>query len=1142
MSKKTICITGVSDSRSAREISLITEEKRQCLVIVSGRSRAEKLASDLSFFTNRKITVLPPEEEIVLDYEARSNDSNIARLRALKALRTDHEAIIVAPVSAAVKPIPPHYVYESEAFTVNTGCEIDIEELKQSLVGMGYERRPIVACPGDFAVRGGIIDVFTPDAEDPYRIELFGTDVDSVRSFDNDTQRSIENLKTIEIYPARQVGRNVETLTRAREHIEKSYNAQSWKLAAAGDKYAEAAKRLIMRKNELIGYIDKLDNTALLESYVHYFYDDTEYVWDYMLGGTIVIDDPVRVCEHLDLRQKELQNDLEVMIERGQAVSEDAALITGIAELRRAMCADADTVYLMMPFASANPLTDKIDELISSDGRQMMDFAGHMELVASEIKKELNGGYAVTIAASTEGRACALSDFLISNGFDGTVAVRRGSLSSGMLFPKEKISYISDNDIFSSSKIGRRHRRRSKSRQIDSFADLKPGDIVVHENHGIGKFIGFEQLKVDGETKDYIKIKYAGTDMLYVPVEQMDIVQKYIGSDSGTPKINKLSGDEWKLTKQRAKAAVAEMAGELLELYARRSREKGFAFEADTVWQKEFEDLFPYDETDDQLQSVEEIKGDMEKPVPMDRLLCGDVGYGKTEVAARAVFKCLAQGKQAAFLVPTTILANQHFATLKARFADFPFTVEMMSRFRSDKQIEATINGLINGRVDLVIGTHRLLSNDVKFKDLGLLVIDEEQRFGVAHKEKIKKLKANVDVLTLSATPIPRTLNMSLTGIKDMSLITEPPGERYPVQTYVTEQDDILLREIIQRELDRDGQVFVVYNRVRGIVRVAERIRVLVPDAKVTVGHGQMSEHMLEEVMQKFVDGETNVLIATTIIESGLDIPNANTMIVLDADKCGLSQLYQLKGRVGRSNRIAYCYLMYQKDKVLSEVSEKRLKAIKEFTEFGAGFKIAMRDLEIRGAGNVLGAEQSGHMADIGYELYCKLVDDAVRRAKGEAVPYEPEEITVELNVTANIPAWYIEDETIKLQMYKRIASIQTQEDMEDIIDELMDRFGDLPKETLNLLRISRIRTLSEKLALKRIHEKAGKVVVEFDQRNPLSAYAFMKAGERFGRKVFFHGGANPFVRLSADRQGMLDDTVELLELMLANKDNTLKS
>ncbi|MBQ1215082.1 MAG: transcription-repair coupling factor, partial [Firmicutes bacterium] len=591
-------------------------------------------------------------------------------------------------------------------------------------------------------------------------------------------------------------------------------------------------------------------------------------------------------------------------------------------------------------------------------------------------------------------------------------------------YPDAKRLILSDGDIFTHTKQKRKRPKHKNAKPIKAFTDIRQGDYVVHENHGIGRFLGVEELVVQGNRKDYLKIKYAGEDMLYVPVEQMDVVQKYVGSDGIVPKINKLSGGDWKKTKEKAQAAIEHMAKELLELTAQRQLQKGYAFSEDSEWQKEFEEMFPYEETADQLRCIAEIKKDMEKDVSMDRLLCGDVGFGKTEVAARAIFKCILDGKQAAVLVPTTILANQHYHTLKARMEHFPCKVEMLCRFRTEAQQDEIISKMRRGEIDVIVGTHRMLSKDVKFKDLGLLVIDEEQRFGVQHKEAIKMLRQNVDVLTLSATPIPRTLHMSLVGIKDMSLIEEPPEERYPVQTYVMEQDDDILREAIRREMDRGGQVFVVYNRVKGIHAIAAKIQKLVPDARICIGHGQMNERSLEDVMLSFVEGEYDVLLAATIIESGIDIPNANTMIVIDADRYGLSQLYQLRGRVGRSNRMAYAYLMYEKQKVLSEVAEKRLRAIREFTEFGAGFHIAMRDLEIRGAGNLLGTAQSGHMMMIGYELYCKLVEDAIRQLSGNVETMPQIETSIELDIPAFLPSFYISDELLKLQMYKKIAGI----------------------------------------------------------------------------------------------------------------------
>lgn len=1130
-------ISGVSESRSAYVISQIAKEEGQSLIITATGNRAHRLASDLSFFTDKEVLVLPAEDQIFLRYAAKNHDQLIERLKILKALRTNADCIVVAPVSAAIKKISPHKNFEKLSLHLERGSEIDPEAVKETLVKMGYERMDIVNGKGEFSFRGGIIDIFTPDGDNPYRIELFDREIDDIRSFDIETQRSVEPLKFVEVFPAEQMLADKGMFEDASKLLHKEYTTQIKKLEK-NPETLEAADNLMKRRNELCEYITNVSNLQMLENYLHYFYDETEYLWDYMEKGSVIIDDPERIYEFLDTRSAEIKDDFKVMLERGQIIPKDMELITGKDDLMKVY--QRESVFLLTPFPKTIKGVSQYSQIHNVNARQMISFNGRMDVLENELKSYVRENYRIVCVLSSDERIDNIKEFVERIGLSGRVEFARGSLSAGMDFPGSKLCYISENDIFSAHKSLNRKRKSRKSSQakLQSFSDMKAGDYVVHENHGIGRFIGIEQLTVQGEKKDYIKIKYAGNDMLYVPVEQMDMVQKYIGSDGITPKINKLSGGEWKLTKAKAKAAIAEMASELLDLYAKRKMKQGHAFGEDTVWQKEFEDSFPYEETSDQLRATAEIKEDMERPVAMDRLLCGDVGFGKTEVAARALFKCLTDGKQAAVLVPTTILANQHYYTLKERFEQFPFKVEMLSRFRSDKQQKKIIEQVKAGEIDLIIGTHRLLSDDIEYKDLGLLVIDEEQRFGVAHKEKIKQIKENVDVLTLSATPIPRTLNMSLTGIKDMSIIEEPPEERYPVQTYVLEQDDTTLKEVITREIDRGGQVYVVYNRVRGINKIAEKIRELVPEADVVVGHGQMNEHVLEDVMLSFINGEHNVLVATTIIESGIDISNANTMVIMDADRYGLSQLYQLRGRVGRSNRIAYAYLMYQKDKVLTEVAEKRLKAIKEFTEFGAGFKVAMRDLEIRGAGNLLGSQQSGHMMNIGYELYCKLVDDAIRALKGEIVKDrdQEEELAVEIRVTANIPNWYIENETLKLQMYKKIAAIRTEEEADELYDEMLDRFGDVPRETMNLVRISRIRSLAEDLSVVRISEQGDKIIVQFGEQNPLSGYALFNVNEAFGLRAFVHGGKEPFIRISTKPMNKLEDCIRLLEILSQDK------
>lgn len=1132
-----INVSGVSDSRIAPAVAYFSEEESQSIVLVPTYVRAQRLALDLSFFVkDKKILVLPEEEQVFLRYEARNHDQLIDRMKALKALRTGEPVIVIAPVSAAVKKISPHNVFEEKVVKMTVGEEIEICDLRERLISMGYEFSEMVESQGQFSIRGGIIDIFTPDNDVPYRTELFGTEIDSIRTFNQDTQRSIENLKFIEVYPAKQLITSKDSLALGCMSIRKEYESHAKRLE---NKKPEISRKLIEVKNQICEYIENISNVQYLENYIHYFYDKTEYLWDYMCEGGIMLDDPERIFELLDLRERELKEDFKVLLERGEAVPKDAELITGADQLNGVLKQKNTVVFT--PFPKRIRGIEVFDKIYNVSSRQMINFGGNLTLLETELKSYVKKGYEITVVLSSDGRLANIKDLISRMDLKAKIKFEKGNLTCGMDFPESKKCWISENDIFRHKKSAKRKKTfKDKGQKIRSFSEMKTGDYVVHENHGVGKFTGIEQLKVQGEKKDYIRIKYAGNDVLYVPVEQMDLVQKYIGGDGNTPKVNKLSGSEWKNTKSKAKAAIAVLAKDLIDLYARRKMEKGHAFGKDTVWQKQFEDSFQYEETQDQLKASWEIKSDMEKPFPMDRLLCGDVGFGKTEVAARAIFKCVDEGKQAAVLVPTTILANQHFYTLKERFDGFPFNVEMISRFRSDAQQKEIVEKLKKGEIDLIIGTHKLLGKEIEFKDLGLLVVDEEQRFGVEHKEQIKKLRKNVDVLTLSATPIPRTLNMSLTGIKDMSLIEEPPEERYPVQTYVLEQEDDLIKDIINRELARGGQVYVVFNRVKGIHQIADRIQAMVPEASIAIGHGQMNEGLLEDTMISFINGENDILVCTTIIESGIDIPNANTMIIMDADRYGLSQLYQLRGRVGRSNKQAYAYLMYQKDKVLTETAEKRLKAIREFTEFGSGFKVAMRDLEIRGAGNMLGAEQHGHMVNVGYELYCKMVDDAVRALEGEIVNDNREEAIIELKASAYIPESYIQSEPVKLQMYKKIASIRNRDDEDEIIDELIDRFGDVPMQAINLIKISHIRYLAELMSITEIKQDKNKVLLNFAKENPLSGYALANATEKFGPKLFIHGGSQPFIRLTIDEKKNLEETLVLLELLAENRKGKL--
>ncbi len=1118
------CISGISESRSAVIAGVIAgERRRQLLIVTSSHVRAKKLAEDLSLFTDQKIYTLPEETPMRIAFEAKSQDALVERLTAMSALASGEDCIVVASAQSAVKKLAPRNLFLQNTFVLSRGDEVDLEQLKRRLAYMGYERVSSVEARGQYVIRGGILDIFPPNQPHPFRVELFDVEVDSIRFFDSLTQRSIDEAVSVKVFPAQLIVQSDYLFEQAITRIREAYQAFAKKLPG------EKRERLLGRQGHIIESLETFTNLQLLENYIHYLYEETGFLWDYLQDdGLVIVDDQDRVTEVLELAEKEYQEDFKDLLERGELIPDDYNAFSGFSDFLGIYQGRATFVFA--PFQKQLRGIDNLKAVVPVVSKQATVFNGRMDFLETELLRYAKLKYEIYIYCSTEDRAENMKNFVGRSGLESRVKVLAGALSGGMEFPEEKLVILCDKDIFVTVKQKKARKEAGEHRGIKAFSDIRKGDYVVHENHGIGKFLGVTQLDVQDVKKDYLKIKYAGEDMLYVPVEQMDIIQKYIGSEDGTPKINKLAGGEWKKTKLRAKQAVQELAKDLLVLSAARQMEEGHAFSGDNLWQREFEDLFPYEETPDQLRSIREIKKDMEKPIPMDRLLCGDVGYGKTEVAARAVFKCVADGKQAAILVPTTLLANQHYYTFKERFEAFPFKIDVLSRFRTDAQQSEIIRKVKKGEVDVLIGTHRLLSKDVAFKDLGLLVIDEEQRFGVQHKETIKQLRKNVDVLTLSATPIPRTLHMSLIGIRDMSLIEEPPEERYPVQTYVMEQEDGVLKEAIERELDRGGQVYVVYNRVRGIQKIAAHIRDLIPQASVAAAHGQMDEKQLEDIMLQFVNNETNVLVATTIIESGLDIPNVNTMIILDADRLGLSQLYQLRGRVGRSNRMAYAYLMYQKNKVLSEQAEKRLRSIREFTEFGAGFHIAMRDLEIRGTGNLLGTEQHGHMLTIGYELYCKLVEDAVRELSGgQAKAKDDMEVSIELPVEAHIPGDYISEELVKLQMYKKIASIRDERDRSEVIDELLDRFGEIPKETLNLIEIARIKAMAERNGISRVRREQKKLMFDFYNMANLNPQKIADVASLYGMNLLVHGGTQPYIRLNPGSNDWLNEATGFL-------------
>jgi transcription-repair coupling factor (superfamily II helicase) len=1054
--RDTIQFTGLNGEQIVPVLSALLDgdayKDRPCLLVTASSDRAHALAAAFSFFSRREVNIVTEDAPYFLGYEAKSRDDTDARVRALVALLGDPRALVVAAASGALKKIASPEDFSALTLGLGAGDETDFTALPARMTAAGYAREHIVEAPGQFSLRGDILDIWPPDMDEPVRVSFFGDEIEQIRRFDPDLQRSGAAVDRVRIHPATDVFR-------------------------AGALQTDAASAATDSSSVIPAQAGIHLNPSAATNMAAYLPP----------GGIVALDDPDRITAAMELRGKETADDYEVLHARGDCADDAMAGYAGVADL--------PTLYEGRETLLFTPSTGRPKDMAGRRFRpdRREDFAakhpavigGHIPLLLSELKRYIKEGFEITIVCSSDGRLVNLRDLLMDEGLLTGVLLVRGSLASGIEITSSRKVWLWDGDIFKSARnVRRRRRHEGKGAAIRSFTDIAPGDYVVHEAHGIGKYEGMDRLEVQGAEKDYLKIRYAGGDYLYVPVEQMSFIQKYIGGGESGPRVNKLSGSEWKRTKARVRAEIAHMAADLAALAAERKTSKGHAFSADTEWQREFEDRFPYDETDDQLKAIASIKADMERPEPMERLLCGDVGYGKTEVALRAVFKCVADGKQAAVLVPTTLLASQHYATFSERFEDFPFTVEMLSRFRTPAQQKKTVAELKAGRADVVIGTHRLLSADVGFKDLGLLIIDEEHRFGVRHKEKIKRLKKNVDVLSLTATPIPRTLHLSLLGVRDMDLIEEPPEDRYPVQTYVMDETPEIIRETVRRELDRKGQVFAVVSRIASLDRVADEIARLVPEARIAVGHGQMNEARLEDTMAAFIAGEYDILLSTTIIESGLDIPNANTVIVFDADRFGLSQLYQIRGRVGRSSRIAFAYLLHRSGKQLGEVAEKRLRTIREFTEFGAGFRIAMRDLEIRGAGNLLGAEQHGHMAAVGYELYCRMVDEAVRalaagagRDTGTGADARPAQArplrtaatdddtggpVVDVQVDAYIPESYVPDEAERLDAYHRIADIACAADEREMSDELKDRYGEPPAPVRALLRISLARALAQ--------------------------------------------------------------------------------
>ena len=1083
--------------------TLPADENRRALVVVADDGEAARLKDDLAML-GRDALIFPARDLNLRKVEGISHEYELERVGVLCDIISGNADTVIASAEAIMKYTVPREVLSSHLVTIDINSQIGIDGLCRLLNSSGYTRCQTVDGKGQFAVRGGIVDIFIPSYDNPVRIEFWGDDIDSLKLFDIESQRRVDDVDSVTVTPAREV-----TVDSVDELIAKM-TAKAKALSAKSDK----------AKASLYADIDALNgglSLSNIDKYIPFIYDNPETLFDYMDGAVVFMYEPSRIYE--SVKSYAWQQSEEI-----KSLFEDGALCRGLdkyaysANELYVRLSGCDTVMLETFTASSGVVQPKT--AISFSLPSGSSWGGMAAELAEDINAALDKGCSCVVLNGSERAAMSLCDTLSEHDIAATylpnvpedlpkksVVVSGGTLPSSAEFPEAGICVFTHGR--GAAKQRRRKKYSGKGQAIGSLDELHKGDLVVHSVHGIGVFDGINKIESGGVIKDYIKIKYLKDDVLYVPVTQLDLVSRYIGaSENGNVKLNRLGSDQWIKTKQRVKGVVRDMAKELIALYAKRAQTVGYKFSPDSDLQHDFEYRFPYEETEDQLKCADEIKNDMQKPIPMERLLCGDVGFGKTEVALRAAFKCVCDGKQCAILVPTTILAWQHYKTVLQRMEQFPVNVEMLSRFRTAGQQTEIKKKLKRGEIDIIVGTHRLISNDVQFRDLGLLIIDEEQRFGVAQKEKLKQLYPNVDVLTLSATPIPRTLNMAMSGLRDMSVIEEAPLDRHPVQTYVLEYDKGVLLGAIRKELGRGGQVYYIYNRVETISRVAAMIQTELPDANVAIAHGQMSEEELSDVWRRLIDHEIDVLVCTTIIETGVDVPNVNTLIIENADRFGLSQLHQLRGRVGRSSRRAYAYLTYKRGKALSDVAQKRLQAIREYTEFGSGFKIAMRDLEIRGAGNMLGAKQHGQMEAVGYDMYIKLLSDAIKAQKGEA-PESPPECTVDLQIGAHIPEDYIEDLPARLQIYRRIAQIRTSDDASDVTDELIDRFGEPPSAVLGLIEIAQLRNRAAALKITEVSDKMGDMRVYFSYFELEDIAQLIK---KYNGRATVLGGDKPFV------------------------------
>ncbi|MCM1062907.1 MAG: transcription-repair coupling factor [Eubacterium sp.] len=1132
-----IALTGCVDSQKLHMIYGISDGLKCKVIVTYSDIKAKEIFEEYKFY-DRNVMLYPAKDLIFFQADIHGNQLVKERVKTLRRLMERKPVTIVTTYAALMTP-QTLWDREKDVIDVEKGGILEENELARKLVSMGYEKCYQVESPGQFSVRGGIIDIFDLTEENPCRIELWGDEVESIRSFDILSQRSLEKLESISIFPATEFVLDEDRIRTGLKKLEQEAAKQE-KLFR--DRHCpEEAHRISVQVKELREQLLEFHSKVNLESYIRYFYEEMVTLPELLkaLGETaFFLEEPARIREQADAVELEFRESMAQRAEKGYILPGQMDILYSGEQVAASLSGGSVVTVATMEGRTGYFKPEKKLDVAS---RSIASYNNSFEALVKDLAMYRKKGYRVLLLSGSRTRARRLAEDLRDRELTavytedpfrtvqpGEVLTYYGYVGKGFEYPFLKFVVLSETDIFGAEKKKKKSRKLYQGQKIKDFNELKVGDYVVHETHGLGIYQGIEKVEMENIVKDYIKIEYRDGGNLYVLATGLDVIQKYASADAKKPKLNKLGSKEWEKTKTRVRSAVNEVAKDLVELYAIRQQSQGYVYGKDTVWQREFEEMFPFEETEDQLAAIADTKADMESAKIMDRLICGDVGYGKTEIAIRAAFKAVQEGKQVVYLVPTTILAQQHYNTFVQRMNHFPVNIQLMSRFRTPAEIRKTLSELQKGMVDIVIGTHRVLSDDVKFKDLGLLVIDEEQRFGVTHKEKIKKLKETVDVLTLTATPIPRTLHMSLIGIRDMSVLEEAPEDRLPIQTFVCEYNEELVREAISRELAREGQVYYVYNRVNNIADIAARIAALVPEATVAFAHGQMKERELERIMFDFINGEIDVLVSTTIIETGMDISNVNTMIIHDSDNMGLSQLYQLRGRVGRSNRTAYAFLMYKRDKMLKEVAEKRLEAIREFTDLGSGFKIAMRDLEIRGAGNLLGVRQHGHMEAVGYDLYCKMLNEAVQTLKGVTVAADFATL-IDLDVDAYIPDTYIVNEVQKLDIYKRIAGIENSRERDDMRDELLDRFGEIPRAVDDLLRIALIRVAAHGLYMTEIKGKNERIAFMFRPDAAINPAGIPELLKKYGQSLSFTAYGNPFFTYKYKKTGLVETDAELL-------------